>query len=338
MGMHPKRNQMIVFESLWRTFNSLGVFTKGTKINSLNKLCRKYNTNVLEGCKTQADWHQATDEQQFRNLIGVGMENRSVVTYNVNKCMHRNQHGGCAMMAIGRFSSEVSETSVDPYKLRRWCWMKVGSGDKSTWIVMAYQPFGSKSYVSAGTTVWEQHVGYFEARGNLRPARTIFFEQLIPQLVIWKQTDLDIILLGNVNENVYSGRIAKWLSLPDILFTKQCLQCTGLHIPPTFRDSTVPIDAVFATFGIECVNAYVLPHKGGIGNHQCFILGFTSSSIIGSKFPNIVRCSAQKLHCKLTRLVNAYNAELNSLCNHHKMYQRIYFRFLLRCSCYAYDE
>ena len=46
--------------------------------------------------------------------------------------------------------------------------------------------------------------------------------------------------------------------------------------------------------------------------------------MIQSKFPYIVWCSAQKLHCKLTRLVNANNAELNSLCDRHKMYQRIY--------------
>jgi hypothetical protein len=207
-------------------FNSLGVFTKGTKINSLNKLCRRFNTDVLAGCKTQADWHQATDEQQFWNLIGVGMENRSVVAYNVNEHMQRNQHGR-AMMAIGQFSSEVSKTSVDPYKLGRWCWMKIGSGDKATQMVMAYQPSGSNSLVSAGTTVREQHERYFEAQGSLRPAGTIFVEQLIAQLVIWKQTHSDIILLGNFNENVYSGRIAKRLSLPDLLLTKQHLQCTG---------------------------------------------------------------------------------------------------------------
>jgi hypothetical protein len=68
----------------------------------------------------------------------------------------------------------------------------------------------------------------------------------------------------------------------------------GLHRPPTFRDGTVLIDAVFAKPGIECVNEYILPHKGGVGNHRCFILDFTSSSVIGTKLPNIVRCSAQK--------------------------------------------
>ncbi len=64
---------------------------------------------------------------------------------------------------------------------------------------MAYQPSGSNSSASVGTTVQEQHEQYFEAWGDLRPARTIFFEKLIAQLVIWKQTDSDIILLGDFN-------------------------------------------------------------------------------------------------------------------------------------------
>jgi hypothetical protein len=69
----------------------------------------------------------------------------------------------------------------------------------------------------------------------------------------------------------------------------------------TFRDGTVLINAVFAMSGIECDNAYILlPHKGGVSNHQCFILDFASSSVISTKFPNIVRCSARKLHCKST--------------------------------------
>ncbi len=253
------------------------------------------------------------------------METRSVVAYNINKQMQGNQHGGCAMMAIGCFSAEVFETGVDPYGLGRWCWLKVGSGDKTTWIVMAHQPSGSRLSNSARTTVQEQHEQFFEARGNLHPACTIFFEQSITQLVIWKHTDSDIILLGDFNENVYSGRIAKCLSLLNLMLTKQCLQCMGIHIPPTFRDSTVPTDAIFATSGIECIDAHILPPKGGVGDHRCFIFDFTSSSVIRTKFLNIVHCSPRKLHCKLTHLVHAYNAELDMLCNHHKMYQRIYF-------------
>ncbi len=178
---------------------------------------------------------------------------------------------------------------------------------------MAYQPSGSKLTYSAGKTVREQHKRYFEARGDLQSARTIFYEQLIAQLIVWKRTDLDIILLGDFNENIYSGRIAKCLVIPDLMLSKQCLQCTGMQLPPTFRDSTVPIDAFFATAGIKCVNAYILPHTGGMGDHQCFILNFMSSSVIGTKFPTVVCCSARKLHCKSKRLVQSYNVELDML-------------------------
>ncbi len=85
---------------------------------------------------------------------------------------------------------------------------------------MAYQPSGSKSTNSAGTTVHEQHKQYFKAHGDLQPARTIFYEQLIAQLIVWKHPDLDIILLGNFNENFYSGRIAQHLALPDLMLSK----------------------------------------------------------------------------------------------------------------------
>jgi hypothetical protein len=88
------------------------------------------------------------------------------------------------------------------------------------------------------------------------------------QLVVWKATDADIILLGDFNENVYFGRIAKYLEQVDLNFSEQCLGCTGMHVPPTFRDEIMPINAMYATYRIECVNAYILPHKGGIGDHR----------------------------------------------------------------------
>jgi hypothetical protein len=162
-GQAPRVKPNNCVRLIMENFNSLGIFTKGTKINSLNKLCRQFNTDILAGCKTQADRRTSTDEQQFRNIIGVSMETRSIVAHNINERMQQNQHGGCAMMAMGRFSAEVVESGVDLYGLGRWCWLKVGSGDKKTRIVMAYQPSGSKSSNSAGTTVREQNERYFEA-------------------------------------------------------------------------------------------------------------------------------------------------------------------------------
>jgi hypothetical protein len=44
------------------SFNSLGVFTNGTKINALNKIWGEFKADVLAEGKTQADWCQATKE------------------------------------------------------------------------------------------------------------------------------------------------------------------------------------------------------------------------------------------------------------------------------------
>jgi hypothetical protein len=160
------------------------------------------------------------------------MDTRSIVAHNVNKGMQQNQHGGCTMMVMGCFSAEVAELGVDPSGLGHWCWFKVGSGNKKARIVMAYQPSGSRSASSAGTTIQEQHEQYFEAQGGLCLARTIFYEQLISQLVVWKHTNSDIILLGDFNDNIYSGCISKHLSQPELTSSEPCLQCTAWHSYP----------------------------------------------------------------------------------------------------------
>jgi hypothetical protein len=126
-------------------------------------------------------------------------------------------------------------------------------------------------------------------------------------------------ILGDFNENVYTGQIAKCLAQADLNFSEQCLGCTGMHILPTFRDGVMPINAVYATAGIEFVNVHILPHKGGIGDHRCFIIYFSSSSVIRLRFQNIVQWATRRLHCKSTRLVQTYNRKLDLLCNQHKI-------------------
>jgi hypothetical protein len=40
------------------------------------------------------------------------MDTKNIVTHNVNEGMQQNQHGGCAMMAMRRFSAEVVESEL----------------------------------------------------------------------------------------------------------------------------------------------------------------------------------------------------------------------------------
>jgi hypothetical protein len=110
--------------------------------------------------------------------------------------------------------------------------MRVGSGMKKTRIVIAYQPCNFLR--SAGTTVEDQQSQYFQALGDARSPRTIFYEQLITQLLLWKTMDKDIVLLRDFNENVHTGRIARRLLQDDLNLSKICHRHTDVMIPPTF--------------------------------------------------------------------------------------------------------
>ncbi len=167
----------------------------------------KYRVDILCGCKTQIDWCQVPQSRKFHNLFGAGTETRSIIGHNINERMRPNQFGGCAMMAMSTIAPEVIDTGVDITGLGRWCWMLLGSGRKKTRILMAYQP--SNSGRSAGTTVKDQQAWYFQSLGDARSPRTIFYEQLVLQLALWKSSDNDIILLGDFNEHVYNGRLAQ---------------------------------------------------------------------------------------------------------------------------------
>ena len=102
-----------------------------------------------------------------------------------------------------------------------------------------------------------------------------------------------------------------------------CRHHTGVPIPPTFQRGSVPINGIFATQGIKCVNVFILPHLGGVGDHRCFILDLSSESVIGTSFPNIVRSAARKLHCKSPRMIKVYNSELTRVCDEHNMFHRM---------------
>ncbi len=272
----------------------LCVTSGNSKINAVDQLCKDFKVNHLCNCETQVDWQQVPKARWFHNSFGTGTETRSIVARNINEqMMCQNQFRGCAMMAMSTISSEVWNTGVDNTGVGRLCWMLLGSGAKKTRIVMAYQP--SNSGWSARTMVKDQQSRYFWAQGNARFPRSIFFEHLVSHLVLWKQSGDDIIPLGNFYENVYSGRLARCLAMVSHNFVELCQKHTGKPIPPTHHSGSMPIDRIFTTSGIECVNAFLLPHYDGVGDHQCFIMDISSASMIGTSFPSIVRCAARKL-------------------------------------------
>ena len=93
----------------------------------------------------------------------------------------------------------------------------MGFVEKMTRIVVAHHPCVPNKDIK-GMVVFVQHQQYFEARGDGRLPHTIFDNQLVAQLRIWRQNKEEIVLWGVFKELIYNGRLGKRLA-------KMALEC-----------------------------------------------------------------------------------------------------------------
>ena len=61
----------------------------------------------------------------------------------------------------------------------------------------------------------------------------MFAADLLSLLRRWKDAGDEIVLMGDLNENLYSGPIASSLLSDDLRMLEVCLKMTGVVLPPT---------------------------------------------------------------------------------------------------------
>ena len=112
-GHTPRKKPDHSISIVMENFNSLCVTSGNSKINAINNLCRDFKVDILCGCETQVDWCQVPESRRFHNLIGAGMQTRSIVAHNINERMRVNQYGGCTIMAMNTIAPEVMELGAN---------------------------------------------------------------------------------------------------------------------------------------------------------------------------------------------------------------------------------
>jgi hypothetical protein len=224
-------------------------------------------------------------------------------------------------LAFGRLSPFVTDTGVDSTGLGWWSWLYVGRGGKTTRILIAYQP-GRPNNITCGRTVWDQHVCYFEAREEVRNPCIMFQSDLLSLLCVWKAAGDEKLLLGDFNEDVYTGRLSLALSNGDLRMTEVCPQTTGVPLPPTHQ-GVVPIDAAFGTAGLLCTLVGLLPSQVGVGNHRVFLIDLFLDSVMEDVFPRVIPAAGGLLNCKSDKIKNGYNKVLTQLSNRHSIFKKL---------------
>jgi hypothetical protein len=192
---------------------------------------------------------------------------------------------------------------------------------------MAYRPCypGSirrRGVDKRGSTVWEQHDRYFRSRGEFRSPVDMFDIQLLRMIKAWRDTEDEVILMGDFNDNVYTGALALALGGDDYLLTEQYNKLFGEDAPFSHISGQVPISAVFATPGVDCGAAFIAPHKLGVGDHRVHVFDFSAESLLGLQAPASRSGKTRKLQCRIEYARVNYTRVLLQLTTRHRMYKK----------------
>jgi hypothetical protein len=226
------------------------------------------------------------------------------------------------MVAAGRISMMVKATGTDTTGLGWWAWVYMGGGGNTTCILVAYQP--CQPLCNTGSdTVWEQHRCYFKAQGNTKSLMMNFQDDLVALLTEWKIAGNEIVLMGDFNEDVYTGILSVQLPLDPLRLQELCRQTTGQPLPPTHNQGRIPMDAIFGTAGVEPTAAILLPSGAGMGDHRVFLIDLSSQSLIGDAFPRVLPAAACLLNCDSDCIQSKYNRVLNQLANRHLLFHKL---------------
>jgi len=153
----------------------------------------------------------------------------------------------------------------------------------------------------------------------------MFQADLLHLIRSWKTAGDEIILMGDFNENVYEGNLARNLLHEDFRMSELCQRTTGSRLPNTHIRGSVPIDAVFATAGVSCTAVTLLPHRVGVGDHRVFLLDTESDTLLGDVFPRVIPISRRLLNCASDKIKHTYILVLNQLTSRHLIYKKLLY-------------
>ena len=332
-GLPPPPKTHDTLRIVLNNVRGLQLFTRGKeKIGRIETTRKKFQSDIYCCVENWVQWDMSTSDQQFEDLFGVGEERYSSVAFNRQDRLSgsdgRTQPGGTSILVTGRTSGFASKKGMDDDSLGQWCYIRLGTEEHATWLVCAYNPPSSSRYTRRNNrhrqyTVYSQRRRYLQGKGRFMDPCKYFIQQLVKQLLIWKNKGDNIILVGDFNEDVYQDALATRLKEDDLLMNCQYQRINDEHLPNSHETGQRPLMTMFATEGIECTNAYAAAHGAHVGDHRLLVYDFQAPSILGTHLPHMPRPPGRGVRSKIPRLRTTYIKKLKDLNTRNNMSQRL---------------
>jgi hypothetical protein len=231
--------------------------------------------------------------------------------------------GGTMTTIVGKWQAWVTEKGMDPAGLGHWSYMIIGSNRKKLVVITAYK---SCKTTGLNTTWTQQWILLREQTQDPDPIRE-FCQDLNNTLRKWKQTDHEIILLIDANEEIGQkpgglGEVMASNGLYDIMANQHYSET----YPPTYARGTRRIDYIFGSDRIQtyCKSSGILPlHIGYPSNHRAIFIRIDLQAILSTEIHPIESSATRLIHSATPKEREKFLSEVHRHYESQNLYERL---------------
>ena len=271
-------------------------------------------TNLNWSCLPQQD-------QWMERSKGIWESSHHSLSYNKLDIGRREfQPGGCMTLSLGPASHRIGSKGEDKSKLGRWSWTRYrGVNNISLRIITAYRP--CQHHGAGPSTVHSQHQRYLDNNNDQRSPRDAMLEDLLRDIVTWKNEGDQIILLMDCNEDIRNTRFKQKLLAAGL--TEAITRDNNRPIPTHSRGSTA-IDGIFTSHTIHPRSSGYLPFGEFPSDHRAIWLDISHENAFGSNSMRTIRPHARKLKSNDPKIRNKFIRDYESHLRQHNAEARLY--------------
>ena len=288
---------------------NLPVTNTDNKIPALFEAVLRYNPDAILFQEMGLNTLVTPKDKQWKAQVAKYLDMNRVKTIhrsNQNDLTgNRLQWGGTAILTQGDLSFSAMGCGADPTGLGRWTWSRIrGQQGIVTRFVSCYRPCANKG---GEQSVYAQHRRYFNDVNDDRDPRTAFLIDLELALMTWIGMGDQIILGGDLNQDITRGEILdlfERLDMTNMIALRHDLD----QLPASYvrNESGTTIDGLWATPGI-------VPHRCGYleagdfpGDHCALWMDVPMASLLGHNRQTPKSPTARRIQCQNPTVVKRY--------------------------------
>jgi exonuclease III len=233
----------------------------------------------------------------------------------------RNQWGGTGIISRGKIKYYTLQVGGDTTGLGRWTWVRSrGKGGMVLRVVTVYCPCLNRE---GPLSVWSQHKTFLQSSNDDREPRQAFLNDLEKNLQEWIQEGDQILVSGDLNHNVLSGKITELfnsVNMSNLIHKKH----GSSNAPSTYYKDREgkSVDGIWGTPGLIASRCGYLRPEDFPGNHSLLWVDISYQAALGHNPPRPITPEARRLRLWDSRCVSQYLDSYQKQIEHYNLPQR----------------